>query len=492
MRIPEGSLNRVFRGFSVFVDQNKFIAFNELFMKNYLHTTWLRFGLVVLSLVAGISVPVSSFAVPSYARQTGSDCGGCHVGGYGPQLTPYGMRFKIDGYLDSDGSESSKIPLSGMVVGNLTQTKKAAAEGDKAEGFKANNNAIFQEASLFLAGRLADRVGSFTQVTYSGVDKKWGLDQLDIRHTKSVTLNDQDATIGISFNNNPTLTDPFNTLAQWRFPYTSSDFGYSPADQTVPLVERLGGSVLGVNFYSFLQNGIYAEYGLYNAPNQRTLSRLGSEDAGSFKGLADYMRVAYLADQKKSNWSVGLVYFGAKMRPDRSYVGGATDDYKDFGVDASYQFLGNREHMFTATSSYIRERRNLGYTYGVAAESDQVQSTANQFRLAGSYHYRQHWGTTLGLFENRATGDGSYKGTLGSVGGSLTTHPNTSGYIVQFDWTPWGQEESWLAPNANVRMGIQYTGYQRYLGGSTYLDGSGNARSAKDNNTLMLFVWTSI
>ncbi len=461
-------------------------------MKNLLQMTWTRCALIALAVFSGAIVPSTSFAVPSYARQTGSDCGGCHVGGFGPQLTPYGMRFKMDGYIDSNGSDSSKVPLSGMLVGNLTKTRKAAAEGDSADGFKSNNNAIFQEASLFLAGRLSERVGSFTQLTYSGVDKKWAVDQLDIRHTKSVTVQDQEATIGISLNNNPTLTDPVNTLGQWRFPYISSDFGYSPADQTVPLVERLGGSVVGLNLYSFLQNGIYAEYGLYNTPSQQTLSRMGSGDAGSFKGFADYMRVAYLADQKRSNWSVGLLYFGAKVRPDRTYAGGDTDNYKDFGVDASYQFLGNREHMFTLTSSYIREKRNLGYTYGVLAEGDQAQTTANQFRIAGSYHYKQHWGTTLGLFDNRATADSSYSGTLGSAGGSASLRPNTSGYTVQFDWTPWGQEKSWLAPNANVRMGIQYTGYQRYMGGATYIDGSGDLRNAKDNNTLMLFVWTSI
>src|SRR5882762_8175656 len=34
-------------------------------------------------------------ALPSYARQTGCACIKCHVGGFGPQLTPYGVKFKI-------------------------------------------------------------------------------------------------------------------------------------------------------------------------------------------------------------------------------------------------------------------------------------------------------------------------------------------------------------------------------------------------------------
>ncbi|MGA2817830.1 MAG: hypothetical protein ABSE67_16335, partial [Xanthobacteraceae bacterium] len=40
-------------------------------------------------------------ALPSYARQTGQPCGTCHTDFAG--LTPYGRRFKIDGYTDGGG-----------------------------------------------------------------------------------------------------------------------------------------------------------------------------------------------------------------------------------------------------------------------------------------------------------------------------------------------------------------------------------------------------
>ena len=69
-----------------------------------------------------MTIPTAQ-AVPSYARQTGSECASCHVGGFGPQLTPYGIRFKINGYTDTDGKEG-KIPLSAMMVVNATRTKQ--------------------------------------------------------------------------------------------------------------------------------------------------------------------------------------------------------------------------------------------------------------------------------------------------------------------------------------------------------------------------------
>lgn len=39
-------------------------------------------------------------AVPSYARQTGLPCSGCHYAP--PELNPAGRRFKLFGYVDGE------------------------------------------------------------------------------------------------------------------------------------------------------------------------------------------------------------------------------------------------------------------------------------------------------------------------------------------------------------------------------------------------------
>jgi hypothetical protein len=165
-----------------------------------------------------------------------------------------------------------------------------------------------------------------------------------------------------------------------------------------------------------------------------------------------------------------------------------TDRYQDVGIDGSYQFLGNREHVFTANASYVWERQNLGYTYDIASASQYPKATLDTFRLAGSYHYEQTWGATAGLFSTRGSTD---SGLYGSY--SYDSRPNTAGYILQADWTPWGKEDSWGAPWANMRIGLQYTGYNRFNGGSHYLDTANNVdRKANDNNTTMLFLWFAI
>src|ERR1043166_7140503 len=72
----------------------------------------------------GVLAPFKASALPSYARQTGEECAACHVGGFGPQLTPHGRQFKIDGYADGKPT----IPFSGMAVANFTHTDADRAE----------------------------------------------------------------------------------------------------------------------------------------------------------------------------------------------------------------------------------------------------------------------------------------------------------------------------------------------------------------------------
>lgn len=439
-----------------------------------------------LGSLLGLAAAVTFFsapaqAVPSYSRQTGSECAACHIGGYGPQLTPYGIQFKLGGYTDTDG-KGGKIPLSAMLVANSTRTSQDNPAPDPALHGSANNNSGMQEASIFLAGRLTDHIGTFIQNTYNGNERKWSMDQMDIRYARPLQIGGQEGIVGLSINNNPTVTDPFNTLSQWRFPYTAPDFGFGTGPS--PFMEGLGGSVLGFNAYTLWDKNYYAELGAYNALSNRGLRMFNAGDIGNFSRTAAYWRVAYFKDMKRDNFSVGLFGMNGSLQPDRG-ASGLADHYNDIGIDAGYQFLGNREHVFTVNASYTRERQNLDYTFSQEG-SDNQSNTLDQLRLALSYHYQQTWGVTGSLFKTSTSTDA----TLNPA--SYNGRGDTSGYILQADWTPWGKETSWRAPWANVRLGVQYTGYTKFQGGSSYLDDNGNDRKASDNNTLCFFIWTAI
>ena len=400
-------------------------------------------------------------ALPSYARQTGMDCVACHVGGFGPQLTPAGIRFKLGGYTDSDGQDG-KVPLSGMVVGSWTRTK---ADQEPSEGVKANNNLKMDEASIFLAGRLTQNVGSFVQMTYDGVSKKAGLDHVDVRYAKALEINGKDSILGLSFNNNPGVQDAFNTMPVWGYPYIGSPVAGGTGDAASLLNGGLEHRVAGVSGYAFYDNTWYGELGSYRSLSSSLQTKVGLgplADTNQKLGSNAYWRLGWFRDLKSQAFHLGVFGWNANLQEDKTSPD-PRNKFRDLGLDGSYQFLGTREHMATLNGSYIRERKTDGGTQEV--------SRISESRLNASYHFDQTWGASAGVFSTKSVVDGSDAGTRG--------------HLYQVDWTPWGKENR-SAPvpfsAANVRLGAQYWAYNKF---------NGDSAAAKDHNTLYFFVWTS-
>ena len=421
----------------------------------------------MLSLLAFGTAVQPAHAMPSFARQTGQECVACHVGGFGPQLTPYGIRFKLGGYSDSDGKDGH-IPVSAMLRGSWTHTSKDQA-GGAAPHYGSNNNGTLDEASIFLAGKLADNLGAFVQTTYSGVDRASSLDNADIRYARKLTLGGKDTSLGVSLNNNPGIQDPFNTLPAWGFPYASSDLAPTPA--AAPLInDGLGGHVAGLSAYGFWNDSIYAEVGAYRTLSASAQNRIGISDEGVLSSPATYWRVGFFNDMRKQNWSVGLFGLNAALQPDRS--GGPSDKYNDLGLDASYQFLGTREHIGTVNARYTHEQQTRNASVA-NLEATNLKGSLNEFQINASYYYNQTWGVTAGHFATSGKSDALlYSGS-----------PDSAGYTLQADWTPFGKETSWAAPFANVRLGLQHTLYTKFDGTSSH---------AGDNDTTYLFAWLAI
>lgn len=424
----------------------------------------------------------SAQALPSYARQTGDECAACHVGAYGPQLTPHGVRFKLTGYADSN-DQGIKIPLSGMVVASFERTAKALSAKPTAHT-DTNNNTGMDEASLFLAGRLAPHTGSFIQATYSGTEHRASIDNADLRVANTFKYGDQEAILGVSLNNNPGVQDPFNSLPTWGYPYASTELTPGPASPM--LGGGLAQHVTGLTAYTLINDSLYAEFGGYRSLSHGASSRLGIDDAESSRVASNtYWRLAWMRNQRAYNWSLGVVGMHTGVKPDLTVSD--IDRYKDIGIDANWQYLGNREHIVTATTSYIRERQNLGATFA-AGNSENDHNTLSRWQGNVSYFYNQTWGFTGALFRVRGSSDALLY-TPADDSGSRVGSPNTNGYILQADWTPWGKEGASSAPWPNLRLGLQYTGYTKFNGASTDYDGSG--RNARDNNTTYVFIHTS-
>ena len=274
-------------------------------------------------------------AVPSFARQTGLECAACHVGAFGPQLTPHGMQFKLGGYTETDGKEG-KIPLAAMLVEGFTHTKKSQT-ADAQPHFGKNDNLSLQELSVFLAGRMTDHIGTFIQVTGNDFDRRFGMDNMDIRIADSKDFSGKNLTYGLSLNNNPTIQDPFNTVPGWKFPYQSSELAPGPAAS--PFISgALAQQVLGASAYAFYDNHFYVDLGGYKTLSRSLRNKLNVGEDGRLNGIAPYWRLSYFNDMAEQNFRAGLFGMTSKLQPD--FVDGPSDHYRDIGVDAAYQFIG--------------------------------------------------------------------------------------------------------------------------------------------------------
>ena len=437
-----------------------------------------------------LSLPYQANALPSFARQTGQACTACHIGAFGPQLTPYGQKFKIGGYTEKGGSDAGgpESLLSAMLVGTVEHTSKKLPDNAGPYDGK-NDNLSLQEASVFAAGGVSEHFGGLAQATYSDIDRKTALDNVDLRYATTTTLAGKDTVFGLSLNNNPTVQDPWNTTPAWGFPYMTAEL--APAPSGAPLIAGgLSHQVMGLTGYAFWDDNIYVELGAYRSQSlwmlQKTNVAQTSADVSQISGLSPYWRVAYTNSFNRQNFSAGLFGMNTDIHP--GSTSGATDKYRDIGVDASYQFLGTRRHVFTLNSSLIHEKKTLDASLA-AGDVGRSDNTTNALNLNGSYYFDNTYGVTLGYFNNFGSKEDTTAFTSNPLDGSRTGLTDTSGYILQADWSPFGKENSWGAPLANVRLGAQYTMYSRYNGSSTNYDGNG--RDASDNDTLMLMIWTA-
>lgn len=440
--------------------------------------------LCLMTLLLG--APGRAGAVPAFAVQTGQPCQVCHVGGFGPQLTAYGRKFKLEGY--TERMTSFNLPLAAMAVASYVRTSKAQPE-PPAEHFSRNDNAALDEASVFFAGGFGQHVGAFAQVTYDGVDRSWAWDQLDLRLVTKTQLRDRDLVLGISLNNNPGVQDPWNTLPAWGFPFTDSALAPEPA--TAPLLsDGLAQASLGATAYAWLDSQFYVEAGAYGSPGARTLKRLGVDptDPGDIKGSAPYGRLAWQRQfDDQAVLEVGAFGFRAEIHPGRERDTGLIDRYTDLGVDASYQRPLAHGDLLAVDARYVHERQKLEASCSLALEEGPGEDVAlcarnslEDLRLTAGYYWRKKYGLTVGAFDTW----GSANPVLYADNRRL--RPNSSGVTVQLDATPFGGAAQ-PARRLNVRVGVQYTKYFEFNGARRDFDGGG--RSASDNDTLRVFTW---
>jgi hypothetical protein len=432
----------------------------------------------VLALAAIGFTTTRAAAVPAFAEQTGQPCAGCHVGGFGPQLTPYGREFKLHGY--TTRTVSFNVPLSAMVVASYVNTE--GAQNPPPGNFKANNNVALDQISLFLAGGLGQHFGAFVQATYDGIHNAYHWDNTDLRAVTTITIKKVSVLLGLSANNAPTVQEVFNTTPGWGYPYTTS--ALAPTPGTAPIIGSFAQNTVGLTGYAWIDDSLYVEAGGYGSPGASFLTHAGVDPTapGAIDGVAPYVRLAYDKNWGDQNVEVGGFWMRSNLFPGLDRTTGLTDHYDDWGLDASYQRFAAKHDVWTLNARYTHETEDLAASQALGSVAN-GRDTLQDVRVDASYYWRDEVGFTVGAFDTWGSTD-----TL-LYAGNRTMRPDSSGVLLQVDGTPFGRGRSPLGPRFNVRVGAQYTDYVSFDGARNNFDGAGT--NAKDNNTFRVFVWAA-
>ncbi|HYM90039.1 MAG TPA: cytochrome C, partial [bacterium] len=138
-------------------------------------------------------------------------------------------------------------------------------------------------------------------------------------------------------------------------------------------------------------------------------------------------------------------------------------------------------------ANFLHEQQNLNASF--PSKATNATDYLDQFRMTASYYWNAMYGFTVGFVDTFGSADAK-RYPVAPITGSAAGLPDSQALIVQFDWTPWGNDNTHAEfPWLNVRVGLQYTHYLEFNGGTTNYDGSG--RNASDNDSYVLFTWFS-
>ena len=426
--------------------------------------------------------PPKAEAVPSYARQTGLPCSGCHY--TPPELNPAGRRFKLTGYVDradetkiikADGGKKrapldllASLPLSVMFDTSYTSTKAP---------IPTTQNGSFQlpqDISLFLSSAWTSHVGSFLQVTYDTQADHFSMDNTDIRYANTTKLSGKEFVYGIDLNNNPTVEDLWNTTPAWSYPWIASD--WAPTPNASPIINgSLAQDVGGIGVYGMWNNHLYLDAALYRSEHVGTAQPFTGVGASTnIRGLAPYWRLAWQQLTAKTQYEFGTYGIHLKSTPNAiTDVTGAPlplkDSFTDWAVDTQIDRTLFRTDVLSFRATYIRENSSL-----TASVPSQPSNHLNTVLANAEYHIGNKYTGTFGWFNTTGTSNPSLYPPDTAISGNFNGDPRGSGYIANFTYWPW----------QNLLLAAQYTGYTRFNGAQNNYDGAG--RNANSNNTIYI------
>ena len=491
--------------------QNKIIIITK-------HVFAISFVTILLALLSNNAV-----AIPLFARQVQQNCVACHVGGQYPELTPYGRYFKLTGYTQGDqqwnpANGALPIAMSIQAGSSTMQNNKSNGSTDDGTGVTPlgspldyrNGNFKLDQVSVYVGGKIIDHVGLFSQYTFGFNDHNspnaiFEADNFDLRAADHYSNGHKDVIFGASLNNNPGVTDVFNSSPSWAYPYqySSTASGLAPPFQT-QIESYGGGSARGITAYVYLNRLVYAEFGGYTASTGLTKFLTFTNDAlnptrnntTNLVGFNPYYRLALTHEWGAHNLMLGAFGMNSKIASQLTLDDGTTPYntntplssltpgmmYQDRAIDAQYQYISD-PHVVSAQLRYIQENISDPNLFQYTNPNNNLYSRYAKM----TYVYQAKYGVTLAYWSE--TGSSDPGGYLSGAGITNSINPGTLNY-ASYNNSP--NSNAWIPsifwqPLQNVRLTLTQTFWTKFAGAKTNYDGGG--RNASDNNTTYLYLW---
>jgi hypothetical protein len=232
----------------------------------------------------------------------------------------------------------------------------------------------------------------------------------------------------------------------------------------------LSGHVAGASMYAMVNDLLYLEAGGYAWLPWDVQTGIGRDN---FSGNAQYF--GFLGDKQidgaspywrialQHNWAghyLALGHFG--QQADMRYLGADWVGLKapaksmpvtNLGIDATYQYLANPDHIFELKGRYTRESKlnDQWIMYGKGLSASFLRTTAEltteSFNVNASYTWLQTLGLSVAYHQYAAPKALVLKG------------PNTIdlNYLTtELSYTPFGKHNSLAASLTNLRLSLTY------------------------------------
>ena len=268
------------------------------------------------------------------------------------------------------------------------------------------------------------------QFTYDGVSNAFLMDNTDIRFANNVKIGGKQLIYGISFNNNPTVQDVWNTTPVWGFPYASSSVAPTPAAGAV-IDGGLGSQVGGLGIYAYWNNLIYGEVNFYRtaANGYPQFLSAGTHVDSLVDGVAPYWRLYLQHQWGKNTFMLGHYGMVTNIFP-QGQTRGNSDQFTISPLTPSINTLPRNTSSLLLPPGFTKFRIGMPVLLG---QHRQPLRYPGYFRVNANYFYWSHYGTFGGKWPISTPSAAGMCGLYASdpVGGSSNGRPNSNGFILQ-------------------------------------------------------------